>query len=197
MQDVRILQDCKNFAGTFTVLPETLENHRNWCRLYALKSIFYFFLFRNGYESRSISDYFVCILLHSAMSLECQALCRVSSRAVTQVLSIQMSGWQSSGRALVTDRIDASFCNWRSGKPAREGEIQNWSGRARVRGRKPATAENQRVRKIASEKNQSLSRARRDRDGGLAGLGTRVGISPVLYIFTTVFCLAKEMCKLP
>ena len=106
MQDVRILQDCKNFAGTFTVLPETLENHRNWCRLYALKSIFYFFLFRNGYESRSISDYFVCILLHSAMSLECQALCRVSSRAVTQVLSIQMSGWQSSGRALVTDRID-------------------------------------------------------------------------------------------
>ena len=75
MQDVRILQDCKNFAGTFTVLPETLENHRNWCRLYALKSIFYFFLFRNGYESRSISDYFVCvcILLQRSMSLECQA----------------------------------------------------------------------------------------------------------------------------
>ena len=57
--------------------------------------------------------------------------------------------------------------------------------------------ENQRVRKIASEKNQSLSRARPDRDGGLAGSGMRVGISPVLYIFTTVFCLAKEMCMLP
>ena len=48
MQDVRILQDCKNFSGTFTVLPETLENHRNWCRLYVLKSIFYFFCSEMG-----------------------------------------------------------------------------------------------------------------------------------------------------
>jgi len=85
---------------------------------------FLFFLFRNGYESRSISDYFVCILLHSAMSLECQALCRVSSRAVTQALNIQMSGLESSSRALVRDIIDASFAT-DDPENQREGEIQN------------------------------------------------------------------------
>ena len=76
-----------------------------------------------------------------------------------------MSGLESSSRALVRDRIDASFAT-------DDPENQRVREKSRIDPDvRACEGENQRVRKIASEKIQSLLRARRDRDGGLAGSG--------------------------
>ena len=163
MQDVRILQDCKNFAGTFTVLPETLENHRNWCRLYALKSIFYFFCSEMGMRAGQF-QIILCVYY-------CIAQCHLSVKHFVE------SAREPSRRSWASRWVDGSHqvaLWWRTELMRVFATDDPENQRVREKSRidpdvRACEGENQRVRKIASEKNQSLSHARRDGDGGLAG----------------------------